>query len=210
MAIGVVVLFMVTWLFFRTKSVYRFVCYFWFFVPVLSLVILTQPVMAIEVDAMGKPITEVLYNGFQLLHSGDLVNEYKDLVIDGKNPGYVVMRIMLALQLVFDVIIAFIGIWEWRKKCNPKIFVGIKGILTMGYVLTAYTIYQFVEKWSDHIEIAHESTRLFAPRISYISLYGGTELNVSFSMGVAILFIVTLLIFLFSKRRKYDTVSWMP
>lgn len=209
-SIGVVVLFMVTWLFFRTKSVYRFVCYFWFLVPVISLLILMQPVMAIEVDAMGKPITEVLYNGFQLLHGGDLVNEYKDLVIDGKNIGYIVVRIMFALQLVFAVIIVFIGLWEWRKKCNPKIFLGIRGLLTMGYVLTAYTIYQFVEEWSEHIETNHGSTRIFAPRISYISLYEGTELNVSFSIGVAILFIVTLLTFLFSNRRKYDTVSWMP
>lgn len=210
LSIGVVVLFIVTWLFYRTKSVYRFVCYFWFFVPVLSLVILTQPVMAIEVDAMGKPIMHVLYNGFQLLHGGGLVNEYKDLVIDGKNPGYVVMRIMFALQLFFDVIIVFIGLWEWRKKCNPKFFLGIRGILAMGYVLTAHTIYQFVEEWSEHIEIHHESTRFFAPRISYISLYGGTELNVSFSIGVAILFILTLITFLFSKRRKYDKVLWMP
>lgn len=209
-SIGVVVLWIISGLFIKTRSAYRTISYLWFFVPLLSLFILMQPVMEIEVDAIGQEIEGVLYNGFQLLFGGDLVNAQGDLVIDGNNPEYNLMKIMIALQLIFNISIVFMGIWEWRKKRNPMIFLGLRGILTVGYVLTAHAIYQLVEEWSKQIEIDHDPSPSFSSRTSYISQYWGVELNTSLSIGIVILFVLTLLSFLYQKKRKRKTVSWLP
>lgn len=211
-SIGVVVLFMVTWLFFRTGSVYKFICYLWFFVPVLSLIILMLPAIEIGVEDDDEPVysimideeeedieltTEVKYNQFQLLLYGSLVNVYKDTVVGRKNIGFVIIKIMIALQLLFDVIIVFIGLWEWRKKQNPKFLLCLRGILTMGYVLTAFAIYRFVETRIEPISIDHYSSHSYLPRTSYVSwfYYFGVDFNVSFSIGVVVLFMITWLFF---------------
>lgn len=219
-SIGVVVLFVVTWCFFKTKSVYRLICYLWFFVPVLSLVILMLPAIEIGVDEDEEPVypitmeldeeddiestTEVIYNQFQLLLYGSLVNVYKDTVVDRKNIGFVVIKIMLALQLFFDVIVVFIGLWEWRKKQNPKFLLCLRGMLTMGYVLTAFTIYQFVKIRIEPISIDHYSPHSYLLRTSYVSwfYYFGVDFNVSFSIAVVVLFIITWLFFCKEKAIK--------
>lgn len=198
---AVVVLLIVSCLFCRKISAYRFICYVWFLVPVLSLFILMQQ-MIIVGDDVGIE-TERVYNGLQMLFCGKLRNLYKEPVIDCQNVGFVCIKIMLVLSLLFDAILVFLVFWEWRKKQNPKQFLYFRGILSVGYVLTALSICLLIKSWIDN------PARNLLLETGYISStwHWGIECIFYHSIGVVVLFILTGFVFLFSKKRKSKTVS---
>ncbi len=198
-SIAVVVLFLMTWSFCRIGKSYRRMCYFWILVPVLSLVILSRPMMVIETDDI-YPITDVEYSGFQMLAYGGLTNEYKDLVIDRENLGFVIIKIMIALQLAFDVILIITALWEWGKKQNPKCFLCLRGGLAAGYVLTAVVIYQVAAWWSDNLEIEHDLDS-FLTRTSYAFGDWGVYVTLKFSIAIVVLFAVSLLAFWLTSKK---------
>ncbi|MDE6853111.1 MAG: hypothetical protein K2J67_11625 [Lachnospiraceae bacterium] len=198
-SIAVVMLFLVTWSFCRIGKAYRRMCYFWILVPVLSLVILSRPMMVIETDDI-YPITDVEYSGFQMLAYGGLTNEYKDLVIDRENLGFVIIKIMIALQLAFDVILIITALWEWGKKQNPKCFLCLRGGLAAGYVLTAVVIYQVAAWWSDNLEIEHDLDS-FLTRTSYAFGDWGVYVTLKFSIAIVVLFAVSLLAFWLTSKK---------
>ncbi|MDE6568190.1 MAG: hypothetical protein K2K70_10725, partial [Lachnospiraceae bacterium] len=199
-SIAIVVLFLVTWSFFRMEKAYRRMCYFWIIVPVLSLAILSRPMIVIQTDDI-YPITDMNYNGFQVLAYGSLTNEYKDIVIDRGNLGFVMIKIMIALQLIFDVVLVIIALWEWRKKRNPKYFLCLRGGLTVGYVLTSVIIYRITEWWFDNLEIEH-ALGAFLMRTSYAFGEWGVYMTLIFSIAIAILFVVSLLAFCLTPKKK--------
>ena len=200
---AVVVLFIVSCLFCKRISAYRFICYVWFLVPVVSLFILMQPMIAVG-DNVGIT-TEQVYNGLQLLFCGKLQNLYKEPVIDCKNIGFVCIKIMIVLSLLFDAILVFLVFWEWRKKQNPKKLLCFRGILSVGYVLTALSICLSIKSWIDN-----PARNLFLVT-NYVSStwVWGIECIFYHSIGVVILFILTGFVFLFSKKRKSKTVSYL-
>ena len=148
------------------------------------------------------PITDVEYSGFQMLAYGSLANKYKDTVIDGGNLEFVMIKIMIALQLVFDVILVIIALWEWRKKQNPKCFLCLRGGLAAGYVLTAVTIYRVAAWWSENLEIEHDLFKDFLTRTSYAFGEWGVYVTLKFSIAIAILFVVSLLAFCLTSCKK--------
>lgn len=203
LSIAVVVLFLVTWSFCNTEKAYRRMCYFWILVPILSLVILSGPMIVIQTDDI-YPITDMEYSGFQMLAYGSLVNKYKDLVIDRGNLGFVIIKVMIALQLVFDLILVIIVLWEWRKKQNPKRFLFLREGLAVGYMLTAATIYRVVEEWSDHLEIEHDLFDGFLTRTSCVIWEWGAYMMLPLSITAALLFAVSLLAFCLSTCKKRE------
>lgn len=184
-------------------------CCIWLLVPVLSLVRLSQPILEIR---MGAGISTVAalptrsYNGFQLLFHGSLVNACNDIVVDIRNPGLILLKIMLMMQLFFDVIVVFICLREWRKKQTSKIFLWLRGILSIGYMMTAFAIYQFISVCNDHLRVNHYPLQSPLSRTSYVfpDEYE-LEVNILFSVGVLILFIVTWLFF--KKKGKNENVE---
>lgn len=191
----------------KQNKIDRFVCYIWLLVPALFLLRLNQKMIYISIytteDAgyVMPPVTT--YNGLQLLLHGNLVNGYSFRVVDMSNPGFVILKIMIALQLVCDVILVSICLGEWREKQSNMFYMRLRGVLSMGYVLTAFAMYRLIPLCCKHLRVG---------RYTGLSSYAhydqcGLERNILLSIGVVILFIVTLLLFLFSKRRKYDTVS---
>lgn len=192
----------------KENKVHKLMCCIWFLVPVLSLVRLSQPILEIR---MGAGISTVAalptrsYNGFQLLFHGSLVSACNDIVADIRNPGLILLKIMLMMQLFFDVIVVFICLWEWRKKQTSKIFLGLRGILSIGYMMTAFAIYQFISVCNDHLRVNHYPLQSSLSRTSYVfpDEYE-LEVNILFSVGVLILFIVTWLFFKKKGKNEND------
>lgn len=203
LSIAVVVLFLVTWSFCNIEKAYRRMCYFWILVPILSLAILNGPMIVIQTHDF-YPITDTEYSGFQMLAYGSLVNKYKDLVIDRGNLGFVIIKVMIALQLVFDLILVIIALWEWRKKQNPKRFLFLREGLAVGYMLTAAAIYRVVEEWSDHLEIEHDLFDGFLTRTSCVIWEWGAYMMLPLSITAALLFAVSLLAFCLSTCKKRE------
>lgn len=139
----------------KQNKIYKLICYIWFLVPVLSLVRLSQPMITISMYAGIAAVPEVTYNGFQLLIHGNLVNYYNNIVIDIRNFGLILLKTMIVLQLIFDVIVVFICLWEWKIKQASKIFVWFRGMLSIGYVLTAFAVYQFVPICCNHRKVVY-------------------------------------------------------
>ncbi len=188
----------------KQNKIYRLICSLWMIVPVLSLVRLSQPM--IEID-MGNGMATMaampvkIYNGFQLLIHGRLVNGYNAMVADMRNFGFVVLKIMIALQLISDAIIVVFCLREWKEKQTSKGFLRLRGILSTGYVLTSFAIYQFVSVCGEHLQVDHYHS---ISQTSY-ACYFYDELadNILFSVGVVILFIVTWsLYYLMSKKLR--------
>ena len=107
----------------KQNKIYKLICYIWFLVPVLSLIVLSMPMVTSGISSCVAPIPEVTYNGFQVLIHGNLVNYKKDVVI-GMSIELLFLKIMIAMQIIFDVIIILILLWEWRK--NKKISYGLE------------------------------------------------------------------------------------
>ena len=61
-----------------------------------------------EIKQMNDALPVKTYNGFQILFHGSLVNGYNNIVTDMRNYGFLVLKIMIALQLISDVTIIFI------------------------------------------------------------------------------------------------------
>jgi hypothetical protein len=189
----------------KQNKVQKLISCIWFLVPVLSLVRLSQPMLEIR---MGMGISTVAalptrtYNGFQLLLHASLVNTYNDIVADIRNPGLILLKIMIMLQLIFDVIVVFLCLWEWRKKQTGKMLLWLRGILSIGYVMTAFVIYRFISVCSDYLRINHYPLHSSISRTSYIfpDEYE-LEVNILFSTGVLALFIVT---WWFFRRKKME------
>lgn len=196
----------------KHNRINRFMCSLWFFVPVLSLIRLSKRMMCIILYGIPDCITWdgmpdggsriKTYNGLQLLLHSNLVNANNVNVTDMSNPEFVILKIMIALQLIFDAILVSICLREWREKQTSKVFIRFKAVLTMGYVLTAFAIYRMVLICGNHLRIKVDGS-IVVVHSSYADYYyDELEKNILFSIGVAILFIVTLLIFLFSKEKK--------
>ncbi|MDE6566894.1 MAG: hypothetical protein K2K70_04060 [Lachnospiraceae bacterium] len=199
-SIAVVVLFYATWSFSKAGKTYRRTCYFWIMMPILSLAILSRPMIMIETDDI-YPVTDVDYSGFHVLAYGSLANEYKDTVINSGNLGFVIMKIMIALQLVFDVIIVITVLWEWGKKQNPKCLLYFRGGLAAGYLLTALIIGRVAAGWSANLEIEHD-LGAFLMRTSYAFGEWGVYMTFELSIAIAILFAVTLLAYCLTSKEK--------
>lgn len=143
----------------------------------------------------------------QLLLCSNLKNTYGDVVTDMSNPVFVLLKIMIALPLIYDVILVFICIWEWREKQSSKNLLKFRGILSMGYVLTAFATYRWIlvyvnQLWESMVNGTQQSS------------YAGAcieilKINIIFYCAVVILFILTGFVFLFSKKRKCKTVSYL-
>lgn len=193
----------------KQNKIYKLICYLWILVPVLSLVSLSRPMLEID---MGKGVATAAalpgrtYNGFQLLIHVTLVNGYNATVADMRNFGFVVLKIMIALQLMFDVTIVFLCLREWRKKQSTMDFLRLRGMLSIGYVLTAVTIYRIAAEWSDHLEIKHDLfnsflTRTSLTRTSYVFGEWGVYMTLKFSITIAILYVMTLLAFRLTSKK---------
>ena len=163
----------------------RFVCYIWLLVPVLSLLRLSQPVLEIDmgrsmITCAAMPVK--VYNGFQLLICRYLRNGYNSIVTDMSNPGFDILKIMIAMQILFDVILISICLREWREKQTSKRFLRLRGMLSIGYVLTAFLFYQFIPVCDNHLKVG-----MFESYIDYVPH------EYFFSFAVVVLFIVTWL-----------------
>lgn len=109
---------------------------------------------------------------------------------------------MIVLQLVSDVIIVVLCLREWREKQTSKGFLRLRGILSTGYVLTSFAIYQFVSVCGDHLKVDHYPLGSEA-RSSYADyFYDELEDNIMFSVGVVILFIITWFTYWLSSKKK--------
>ena len=73
---------------------------------------------------------------------------------------------------------------------KQKNFLWIRGIVSIGYVVTAIAIYRFVQICVDNQSIQYD---LYRSYVHYQQLE--IEVNILFSIGVVILFIVTWLFF---------------
>lgn len=187
----------------KQNKIYKLICYLWILVPVLSLIRLSQPMLEI---GMGEGVDTVAampgrtYNGFQLLIHVTLVNAYNATVADMRNFGFLILKIMIVLQLISDVIIVFICLREWREKQSTKDCLILRGMLSIGYVLTALTIYRFVSVCGNHLQV--ESFHSMKGRSYANYYYEELEKNILFSIGVVILFIITWLMFRFTSGKK--------
>ena len=171
----------------KQNTMYSFICYFWFLVPVLSLVILYQRMITVGMSACFTSIPEMTYNGFQLLVHNNLVNHSNQIVID-MSLELILLRMMIAMQILFDVILILLSLWEWRKS-TKKVFLWIRGFVSVGYVLTAFAIYRFVLICVGNHRTDHDLYRTYVVYHQY-----EIEVNILFSISVMILFIVSLLI----------------
>ena len=139
----------------KQNKIDRFVCSIWFFVPVLSLLRLSQPIIQINMRQLilsCMPLPVKAYNGFQLLLCRYLINGHNSIVTDMSNPGFDMLKIMIALQLICDVILISTCLREWRTKQTSRIFLRLRGMLTIGYVLTAFAIYCFVPVCGNYLK----------------------------------------------------------
>lgn len=176
----------------KQNTIYRFICNIWFLVPVVSLVILYQRMITIGMSACFTSIPEMTYNGFQLLIHNNLVNYSNNIVID-MSVALILLRMMIAVQLIFDVILILLSLWEWRKN-TKKIFLWIRGIVSAGYVLTSFAIYRFVLVCVGNQRTEHDLYRTYVVYHQY-----ELEVNILFSILVILLFIASLLV---KKRTK--------
>lgn len=189
------------------KKIYKFICHVWILVPILSFVVLYVPMIWIGY----KETPELSYNGFRLLLCnnlrGNLVNQAREVVVE-KNPEFIFLKIFIASQVMFAVILIFTWLLEWKKKTwDREVFMLIRGIVSIGYILTALMIQEYVKiciaNQNDCIKsIAYQHQNGLEPRA-----------NIIFSVGVVVLFMITALVAVmqtdWKKSRKFICYIWL-
>lgn len=177
----------------------RFICSLWIFVPVFSWLRLYLPMLEIMTDdgftcfaPLGKE-----YNGLQLLLCSNLKNAYGDVVTDMSNPVFVLLKILIALPLIYDVFLVSVCIREWKDKQSSNNLLKFRGILSIGYVLTAFATYRWIlvyvnQLWESESMINETQQSSYASACIEI-----LEINILFYCAVVVLFIVSCL---FCKR----------
>lgn len=188
------------------KFIYDSVCRFiWIFVPVLSFRVLSEPILTVRMGrgiATAAAMPEKEYNGFQLLIHGNLVNGYNHTVM-GMSFVFLLLKIMIAVQIIFDVILVGISIWEWTKELTEettKLFLRVRGGISIGYVLTAFSLCKLLPLLADDRNLLTNEYGTYA-WFSQYSLEG----YFLFSIGVVILFILTLLP---DKKKEIESVLY--
>lgn len=171
----------------RNRS-YSFIRCIWFVVPIISFVILNNhPLIVIGNAYLFVPQSKE-YTGLQILFSGAFLDYYKNTAI-AMNLELVVLKIMIAIQLLSNVILIFLPFWEYKRQ--KKFYLWIRGIISVGYVGTSFAIYCLVKLCVNHHKAAYSMW------VIYYEYY--LEINILFSISIMVLYIITL--FIVKKKR---------
>ena len=171
----------------RNRS-YSFIRCIWFVVPIISFGILNNyPLIIIGNGYMLRPVSKQ-YTGLQILFTGAFLDYYKNTAI-AMNLELVALKIMIAIQLLSNVILIFLPFWEYKRQ--KKFYLWIRGIISAGYVGTSVAIYCLVRLCVIHHKAADS---LF---VQYYQNY--LESYILFSISIMVLYIITL--FIVKKKR---------